>query len=174
MKTLFENPEYEWRETLFVLFDGRQHPPLTEAEKKSLVAEAEFSFLEVEKAKTAPDGQLKSLLFLSPETDSAVELQYREGRTVLEQSRAFYESIRAILDNEERQQWQKIMQLPSCYELIYFEKPTGEIRLAEEFPDEDEMSFYDPGALLFLMENLARRTHGTAVDPQSGMILAME
>lgn len=172
MKTLFENPEYEWRETLFVLFDGEKHPPLTEAEMAALVAGAEFSFLEMAKVKAGPDGRPKSLVFLSPATGSAVEVHYRQGKTVLDQSRAFYQSVRGILDSDERRAWQKILPLASCYELVYFERPVSEIRLMEEFPEEpDEMDFYDPGTLLFLMEALTRRTRGVAVDPQSGMIL---
>lgn len=172
MKTLFENPEYEWRETLFVFFDGEKHPPLSKTEMAALVADAKFSFLEMAKTKTAPDGRLKTLLFLSPETGSAVEVHCRQGKTVLDQSRAFYQSVRAILDSSERQAWKKILPLASCYELVYFEKPASETRLMEEFPeDHDDMDFYDPGTLLFLMEALTRHTRGVAVDPQSGMIL---
>lgn len=179
MKTLFDNPEYEWRETLFVLFDGGKHPPLTYEQLQTLATEDPFSFLEITSPRYTPEGLLKRALFLSPETHSAVEIQYRQGRAVLEQSMAFYESTRAILDDDERRLWQKILHLSSCYELVYFEKPDLKSKVAAPMPDvlpfePEDMTFYDPGTLLFLMEKLTQRTCGAAVDPQSGMILEIE
>ena len=167
MQSFFDHPEYEWRETLFVLFDEKSAPALTADSLGVLLAGPEPDTLAVERAKYAADGRLLHARCISQKTRCAVEVIYRAGQDVRRQTRAFYESIREILEPHEHRQWKRLLTLSACYELVYFELP-------EPLPAGERPTMYDPGSLLFLMEKITQFLGGTAVDPQSGMILEVD
>lgn len=172
MKSFFENPDYEWRETLFVLFDRKTCPPVTRETVRRFFAETEFAFLEIKAAKESADGMLRRLLAVSPETRCGLELVFQEGDAVLEQTREFHRTIQETLDAYESRQWEKIFPLSACFELMYFEKIQKSLRIAGE--TREEPLLYDPGTLLFVTEKLSQFTHGVVLDPQSGMILEID
>ena len=172
MKSFFENPEYEWRETLFVLFDRKTCPPVTRETVRRFFEETEFAFLEIKAAKESADGMLRRLLAVSPRTRCGLELVFQEGEAVLEQTRDFYGTIQQTLDAYESRQWEKVFPLGACFELIYFENIAKPLRVAGETREEPPL--YDPGTLLFVTEKLSQFTGGVVLDPQSGMILEMD
>ncbi|MDO4549791.1 MAG: hypothetical protein Q4C96_00895 [Planctomycetia bacterium] len=172
MKSFFNNPEYEWRETFFIMFNEKKCSRLTSERISGMLKDSPYSSLEVKIFGAAAEGGFRRILFSSPLNKAVVEVYFHQGESVLRQSREFYDGLYAILDMSERLKWQEILNFTACYELVYFEYFVKPLKIAEEFSEDD--SNYDPGMLLFLLEKLTHHSHGVALDPQSGMILDVD
>ena len=80
--SLFENDEYRWRETYFVLMEARCRPVgdvIREALRK------ENRRYEISDARLSPDGQFESLTLYSPDDNAAMDITYIDGEEVAEQ-----------------------------------------------------------------------------------------
>jgi hypothetical protein len=161
----FENPQYRWRETYFVLFSAKKRPKL-ETVTKTLQALNER--YELSNLNADSHGLIESLTVVSPEDYAALDICYTSGEEVLEQAAAMLEDLKKYAsDTGAKIPAKKILSFDGRFDVLHFE------RLPETSEDEDE-EMLDPSALLIVLEILAKLSGGVAVDPQSGTILDTE
>lgn len=156
--SLFENDQYRWRETYFVLFT-RDQRPAADAVHDAL-AELGTRY-EVSNDRKDADGQFESVTLTSPYDFAAMDISYVEGDEVRAQVVELNEQFKTItLTGDEVK---KIARLPDCdarFDIFHFEQVVDA---------EDE--FLDPGALLIVLEKLAGICGGVGIDPQSGAVM---
>ena len=159
--SLFENSDYQWRETYFVLFDEGSRPS-ADALKHALESVSEkYDVSEVREE----EGEVASMTLISPYDFSAMDISFVSGEDVTSQVDELLEQInQADLTDEERQKLDRIPQFNARFDIYHFEKV-----MLDGGAEEDE--FLDPGALLIVLEQLASLCHGVGVDPQSGSIM---
>ena len=157
--SLFENPEYQWRETYFVLFNEKNRPSAkhVESELTQLGSRYEISAL-----RTDDKGRFESVTLLSPSDFAAMDITFISGEEVLEQIKEFGNEIKnATLTEDEIKKVAKLSQCNARFDVFHF----------EQVIDEEEDEILDPGALLIVLEQLAGLCDGVCIDPQSGSVL---
>ena len=159
----FENGEYRWRETYFVLFDAAKRPTLEKIAKTLRKVNPRF---ELSNLAADEQGLFESLTLHSPQDYAAVDISYADDEEVKEQGLNLAEELRATAtDAGERA---KLARLPKCnarLDILHFEQLVG----AESDDEGDEM--LDPSALLIILDTLVEMTAGIGVNPQSGTVL---
>jgi hypothetical protein len=160
--SMFEDQHYRWRETYFVLFASARRPTLS-AMKKALSA-LDDRYVLVH-AHGDPKGRFESIGLLSPDDFAAIDISYMSGDEVIEQGAELFEEIQRGLAPSERKKLKQICKYDARFDVLHFER----------VPDPDEGDgdddLLDPGAVLIVLEALARLTEGVAVDPQSGTVV---
>ncbi|MBM4093972.1 MAG: hypothetical protein FJ276_31885 [Planctomycetes bacterium] len=163
MMSLFENEGYRWRETYFVLFRSKDRPS----------AEAIIEWIktlgpryEVQELRRDEQGLFESLTLLSPDDFAAMDITYIVGEEVQEQVSTLCKEVAFDrLGKQERRKWDRLKSCDARFDIYHFEQvvlPDGE---------EDDESFLDPGALLIVLQHIAKLCHGVGVDPQSGTLV---
>ncbi len=160
--SLFENDEYRWRDTYFVLFHDKDRPS-ADATLKSL--ETLGPRYKVEDVRYDDEGRLESLTLLSPDDFAAMDICYIVGKEVEEQVQNLSNEIKVgQLTKEETKKLKTLQGCNARFDIYHFEQVV--------VPDEDDdESFLDPGALLIVMQCLAALCHGVGIDPQTGTVL---
>jgi hypothetical protein len=162
--SLFENNQYRWRETYFVLFESSRRPSLASVE--TLLSELSDQYL-LTNLNANDAGLVESLTLVSPDDCSALDICYTSGAEVLEQGADMAQELQPADCVPGRPTIsQQIQQCDARFDVLHFEQVP---ELIEE--DEDE-EMVDPGALLLVLAALARVTDGIAVDPQTGSLLS--
>jgi hypothetical protein len=157
--SLFENDNYRWRGTYFVLFDA--HRRLTSgqiaAELRAIDSRNEvFDIRENENG-------FESLTMISPSDFAGMDVTCMTGEEVKEQASDLIMELQETVEEPEDQK--KIDRLAACdaqFEIYHFQQITDQ-------DDDDEMM--DPGSLLVVLERLAEQCDGVAVDPQSSSFM---
>jgi len=161
---MFENPEYRWRETYFVLFDGAHRPSLSRLKSALKKLGGRFQLGEV---RSDEQGEFESLTLASPSDYAALDVSFVAGEEVQQQAAELGRELRGCaVDEVERA---KVNLLRSCnarFDVMHFEQ------VGEDADAADEM--FDPSALLLVVTALARLTDGVGVDPQSGTIVSSD
>lgn len=163
--SLFENDEYRWRETYFVMLKSGSRP--TGEAVQSILKRLNRRY-DLGTPLTNDSGQLQSMYLYSPDDNAAMDISYIEGDEVTEQIDEMIDDIKSSASNDVERDL--VRQLPECnarLDVFHFEKLnfTG----GEEAEEEDE--FLDPGSLLIVLEQLAELCHGIAIDPQTGSVV---
>lgn len=161
--SLFENSEYQWRETFFIFFEDARRP---EADKVKKALE-QLGRLEVSNVRADDDGRIDSITIVSPDDFAAMDVSCVAGEEVLEQLPEIISELEPNLDTDEEKS--KFKQLPNCtarMDVFHFQRNSGTVS-DEESPDE----FMDPGGLLVVLERLGELCHGVVVDPQAGGLM---
>jgi hypothetical protein len=158
--SMFDQGDYRWCETYFVLFDKTKRPR-AEAVKKLLQSiNRRFEFMH---SSTDPDGRIESLTVLSPADYAAIDISYLDGAEVKEQAASLVREMKATAaDAGERKMIESLTRYDARFDVMHF------AHIADEGED-DEM--FDPSALLAVMEALTHMTGGIGVDPQAGALL---
>lgn len=158
----FDNEDFLWRETYFVLFDAKRRPLLADVQRalKSATDRVQFA-----NASADDEGRIESLTILAPEDFAALDISYESGDSVREQVSALNAEMKrsTVLDPG------KLDRLPKCnarLDVMHFEQVGG----AEDEGD-PMSSMFDPSSLLIVMETLVTLTDGLGVDPQTGMFV---
>jgi hypothetical protein len=158
----FENSDYKWRETYFVLFDPAKRPSLETIAKALHELNPRF---ELSNLAADEEGLFESLTLHSPQDYAALDISYMAGEEVQEQGADLAKELRAnAADADERA---KVGRLPQCaarLDILHFEQVIG----GEE---EESEEMLDPSALLSILDTLVVMTGGIGVDPQSGSVL---
>jgi hypothetical protein len=158
----FENDQYRWRETYFVLFDSARRPKLKVVEKKLLALNSRFTLAN---GAAAPQGLFESLSVLAPDDFAALDICYVGGEEVLEQAEGLFREMKTPdLDGEELAKLRRLRKHDGRFDVLHFEQLVD-----AGGGDDDEM--LDPSTLLLVLEALAQITGGIAVDPQAGAML---
>lgn len=158
--SLFQDKEFEWRDTYFVLFQRAKRPQLdlvrTAVQKLN-------SHFEITSASGDDDGLFEAMTVRSPEDGAALDISFLEGEDVVEQRESLARELKGSI--RESADEKKLARLPRCdarFDVLHFEQLHRE---------GDEEEIFDPGALLAVVETLAKMTGGVGVDPQSGTML---
>jgi len=165
--SMFENHEYRWRETCFVLLDSGNRPTGRAIEKKLSELSDRYT---LKNLTTDDEGRFESLTLLSPDDFAALDICYTEGEEVAEQTAEMVRELEPIArETGNLDAVKRIRQYDGRLDVLHFE------RVAEPEEDEEgEEELLDPSALLLVLGALAQLTGGVAVDPQSGAILSEE
>ena len=161
--SMFENDQYRWRETYFVLFDSANVPPMKQVEQSLASLGGRYTLANL-RADAA--GRLESLTVLAPDDFAALDICYVEGDEVKEQVDALADELKGLeMRTEDRAKIERIRKCDARFDVLHFEQLTD----FEQEDDLDEM--LDPSALLIVIDALVKLTGGIAVDPQSGALL---
>jgi hypothetical protein len=163
--SMFENDQYRWRETYFVLFESSHRPKLKKLQQKLASVNKRFTF-----ANPLADeqGDFESLTVLAPDDFAALDVSYLSGEEVLEQAATLAQEMKGPdCRPDERARLEQLRRCDARFDVLHFEQ-VGGFNDADE-DETDEM--IDPAALLIVLEALAKLTDGIAVDPQAGAML---
>ena len=161
--SLFGNERYKWRETYFVLFSADCRPSVAAVQKTLSALDSRYV---LEGVRSVEQGDFESCTLFAPHDFSAMDITFIDGPEVLEQIAELMLTLTQIADTEEEKE--KIASLANCdarLDIFHFEQ-----MVIEADPQVDDENL-DPGALLIVMDRLARLCEGVAVDPQSGSVL---
>lgn len=161
--SMFENDQYRWRETYFVLFDSAKVPPMKKVEQSLSSLGGRYTLANMRADAT---GRLESLTVLAPDDFAALDICYVEGDEVKEQVDALADELKGLeVRAEDRARIERIRRCDARFDVLHFEQLAD----LEQEDDLDEM--LDPSALLVVIDALVKLTGGIAVDPQSGALL---
>ena len=161
----FEDDRYRWRETYFVLFPACRRPGLNAIEKKLSALSKRYT---LENLGGDDDGQFESLTLISPDDFAALDICYTSGPEVQEHVAELVEELAATIEPGQKTLLKQLKDFDARFDVLHFEQ------ISESSDDDDADELLDPGALLAVLDELARMTGGTAIDPQSGTILSSE
>lgn len=156
--SLFENNQYQYRETIFVLFRSENRPSV---DKFKQALESLGNRYEIDSVCANADGNFESLTLKAPYDNAAMDITYVEGEDVVQQVEDLNEELRnATLTGMEVKKLAALGECNARFDIYHF----------EEIVDvEDEV--LDPGTLLIVQESLAKLTSGIGIDPQSGSLM---
>ena len=160
--SMFENDQYRWRETYFVLFESAKRPTLERLQQRLSKLNSRFALTNLSADES---GRFESLTVLSPDDFAALDVSYLEGGEVLEQGGELAEELETSdCRAEDRARLARIRGCDARFDVLHFEQLVN-------FEEEESDEMLDPGALLVVLEALAQETDGIAVDPQAGTFL---
>jgi hypothetical protein len=158
----FEDHNYRWRETYFVLFDVKKRPKLQIVAKTIQALNKRY---ELRNLSADDHERIESLTIISPEDYAAQDICYTSGDEVREQVVALVADLKKSADDAcSKIREEELLSYNGRFDVLHFEC------IAEMSEDEEE-ELLDPSALLIVLETLAKLTGGVAVDPQTGTIL---
>ena len=161
--SLFENDQYTWRETFFILFEDKNRPT---GEQMRAALEELGPRYQIENVTSNEDGLCESLTLYSPDDYAAMDITYVGGTEIEEQ---LEEAIKQVgsspLVEDPVAVKQRLTKCNARFDLFHFEQ------IVYESLDEDAEEFLDPGALLVVLEQLAELCQGVGFDPASGTVM---
>jgi len=157
--SLFGDEMYQWRETYFVLFREADRPKL-----ERVVDALSDGRSEISAVRGDEQGRFESITVKSPEDFSGLDITYVTGDEVTEQvEELLRDLVKQTLTDDDRQKLNFIGECDARFDVFHFE----EVQSGSE-----EEEFLDPGALLLVLERLARLCRGVGIDPQSGSLVS--
>jgi hypothetical protein len=164
--SLFEQSDFRWRETYFVLFQAADRPTAEAARAAIRGLGDRFDVREVQ-----PDdqGRLESLSIRVRGESSAMDVVYVGDEDVTEQLPELISELRHGPDGDTcGAQIEALADATARLDVLHFQ-----MQLDNE--SEDDLDDYiDPGSLLVVLECLCQLCHGIAVDPQSASFVATD
>jgi hypothetical protein len=162
MMSLFENSEYSWRDTYFVLFRAQDRPT---AETTLQALETLGPRYQIRDLHADEQGRVESFTLLSPDDFAAMDISFIAGEEVEEQVETLTRGLRGMqLSKEEEEKRKTLRECNARFDIYHFEQVVS----TEE---EDDEGFLDPGALLIVLQCLGDLCHGVGVDPQTGTFM---
>jgi hypothetical protein len=160
--SLFENDAYRWRDTYFVLFHEEDRPSCEAMVEALQTLGPRYCLQDVRRDE---QGRLESLTLLSPDDFSAMDISYVSGEEVTEQVESLTSELRSgKLTREESDSLRRVQGCDARFDIYHFEQ----VVLPD---DDDDEGFLDPGALLIVLQYLAKLCKGVSIDPQSGTVV---
>ncbi len=162
--SLFENSEFQWRETYFVMFEQSKRPTVEQIQS---VIDGLGGRFKTENLRTTEDGQFESVTLFAPDDFAAMDIICTAGDEVVEQLPTLIEELEPnMLDDEEKTQLDAIKNCSARLEVFHFEQHT--FTAPEDGVDANVM---DPGGVLIVLQRLNAICDGVVVDPQSSSVL---
>lgn len=159
--SMFENDQYRWRETYFVLFDSRKRPTLKALLRRLASLGGHFT---IANPTADEEGYFESLTVLSPDDFAAMDVCYASGEEVQEQMDEIIKDLTTPdCERADRDKLKRLATLDGRFDVLHFEQ------MLDDSEDPDDM--FDPSGLLIVLDALVEMTDGIAVDPQSGAML---
>lgn len=163
--SLFENDEYQWRETYFVLFDESKRPSATDFE--SFVSGMNDGY-EVRDVRATEDGAFDSLTLISKDDYAAMDLNCATSDEVREQIAELADKLKELAAPDEMEVIERIPEMTARLEVYHFEQM---VFVGSSGEGDEPDDFMDPGSLLVVLERIAEKLDGIVVDPQSNSIM---
>ena len=157
----FENHDFKWRETYFVLFDSARRPTLDQVKRRLARLNPRF---ELSTGEADDSGRFDSISLRSPQDYAAMDISYVSGEEVSDQVDELQRDMKDGIDADDRPKLKQLSQCDAKFDILHFEQVSDE-------DAEDESEMLDPSALLGVMDALIELTHGVGVDPQSGSLM---
>jgi hypothetical protein len=159
----FENQDFKWRETYFVLFDSARRPKLEQVKRRLARLNPRF---ELSPGEADDGGKFESLTLRSPQDYAAIDIGYVSGEEVSEQVDELQKELKGTLDAADKPKFTQLSQCDAKFDILHFEQVSD-----EKAGEEDDGEMLDPSALLSVMDALIELTHGVGIDPQSGSLM---
>ena len=157
--SLFEDKNYQYRDTYFVFFKKANRPSADKVQ--ACLADLGDKY-ELKKV-VANNDELDSMSVASPHDFSAMDVVYVEGEEVNTQITELLDEFRSItLTGDDTQKLKQVRECDARFDIYFFEQ-------VGEHGSDDE--FLDPGGLLLVMEKLASVCDGIGLDPQSNALM---
>jgi hypothetical protein len=158
----FENHDFKWRETYFVLFDSARRPTLDQVKRRLARLNPRF---ELSTGEADDSGRFDSISLRSPQDYAAMDISYVSGEEVSEQVDELQRDMKGTVDASDRPKFNKLSQCDAKFDILHFEQ------VSDENTDDEDSEMLDPSALLAVMDALVELTHGVGIDPQSGSLM---
>lgn len=160
--SMFENGQYQWRETYFVLFPAQRRPKLKDVQEAITRLHQHLTLTNLA---ANEEGLLESLTVLAPDDFAALDISYLAGDEVREQVAELAEDVEpSCCCEDEKKRLEELRACDARLDIFHFEQMVD-----ADAEGEDEM--FDPSALLVVLDTLAELTDGISVDPQGGAML---
>lgn len=157
--SMFENSQYCWRETYFVLFESSRRPSLDKLQRALAAVNERFTLTNLN---SDDQGHAESLTVLSPDDFAALDICYLDGEEVLEQGVQLATEMEGpACGADDREKIERVRCCDARFDVLHFEQVV-------DFGDEETDDVLDPTALLAVLDVLVKLTDGVAVDPQAG------
>ncbi len=157
--SLFEDPNYQYHETYFLLFKKDDCPEVDALCATLGELGPKYETVDV---KTS-DGAFEALTVRSPYDFSAMDIIYSEGEDVTTQVDELMDELRTTtLTGDDHQKMLKLDGVNARFEIFHFEQIAGK-------KNDDES--LDPGGLLLVLDKLADLCNGVGVDPASNTLM---
>jgi len=157
----FENSDYHWRETYFILFESSRRPTQEQVAQALRGLGKRF---ELTNERCEDDGAFGSLTVISHDDFAALDVSYLDGEEVTEVVEQMIQELKPVAKTEaEKARLKRLMRCDARFDVLHFEHI-----MAEGDPDDADDDLLDPTALLIVMETLTKLCDGLAIDPQSG------
>ena len=163
--SLFDNPEYRWRET-YLLFHKKKHRPSIDKIRQAI--ESLRGSYQIDQMTGTEEGVFESATLFAEEAFAAIDMSFIEDDQIAEQIIDIQQEMREVLeDPEDLAKLDSLGEYDARIDLLHFERLTG------DFSDDDEdlNSCFDPSALLAVAEKWTLLTGGVCLDPASAIIL---
>lgn len=158
--SLFDDEQFRWRDTYFVMFDVAKRPTVEAVAKALKKLGGRYLVHEIEGDE---DGRFESVTVVAPHEYSAMDVSFIEGEEVADEIRAMADELAPqIADPADRTRLAQARKCSARFDVMHFEQVTDD-------GDPDEM--VDPGALLAVIGVLTNLTGGVGIDPQSGELV---
>lgn len=163
--SLFENDEYRWRETYFLLMEAKRRPSGDTIRRALCDLNERY---ELSETRVDDEGCFESLTLYSPDDNAAMDVTYVDGEEVVQQTMELIDEMkRTASSGKESAAVRRLSNRDARLDVYHFEKLT----FIGGDNDDDEEEFLDPGSLLIVLDKLAELCDGIAIDPQTGSIL---
>ena len=163
--SLFENDEYQWRETYFVLFDRNQRP--NAAQLQQLLSSLDKGY-EVRDLRSNEEGVFESVTLISKDDYAAMDLTCVSSDEICDQIKELAEELSELAGPDEIERVKKIATCTARLEVYHFEQM---VFVGSSGPDDEPDDFMDPGSLLLVLDRIAELCDGIVVDPQSNSLM---
>ncbi|MGQ9504264.1 MAG: hypothetical protein ACUVQR_05100 [Thermogutta sp.] len=164
--SMFQDSHYHWRETCFVYFSRENRPTLQKVLKTLGAVGPQYRIMN---AQADSAGRFESITIIAPDAFSALDICYLEGPEIQEEvEKQVKELLASDLTATEQKQLNKLKRCDARLDVFHFERLMEE---DEEEEDDDLGDYFDPSALIIVLEALSKLTRGIAIDPQSGILL---
>ena len=163
--SLFENDEYQWRETYFVLFDAANRP--TTAAFQDLFSSLNKNY-EIRDVSSDDSGEFESLTLISKDDYAAMDITCVVNDDIPEQMAQLANEMKELAGPDELETINKIPACTARLEIYHFEQM---VFVGSSGPEDEPDDFMDPGSLLVVLERIAAMCEGIVVDPQSNSLV---
>lgn len=161
----FDDVNYSWRETYFVFLRAADRPTVAALEKLFGRLKKQFELAEV---KGDEAGGLETARIIAAAANAAIDISYVEGDEVIEQIKQMRQELKLTAETPDEQE--KLSQIRQCdarLDVLHFQKMDE----AAFFDEEEQDEMIDPGALLTVLERLAKLCNGVGFDPAASSVL---
>lgn len=159
----FDNPQFQWRETFFLFHRPEKQPTVKSVERTLKQVNPRFEIREIN---GDADGKFASLTLIAPDAYSAIDMSYAEADELAEQIETLQKELTAT-DAEDREKVGRIRPTDMRLDLLHFEQ----IVVGEDDDDDEMDAYFDPGALILVINALAKLCDGVGVDPGSATVV---
>lgn len=151
--SLFEDQNFRWRETYFVLFPRKHRPDHQKTDQLIYHLSQSYSLSEI---RLDEQGRLESVSVLSTTDHAAMDICFLAGDDVQDQVTEFLvELAPTALSTDDQEKLELLRECDARFEVFHFER----IQEGEEF--------LDPSTLFNILDQLATAVSGVAIDPQA-------